>query len=138
MPPGPPLPPASGPTPYTLPPGYAGYTADAATAAGTVASCQVLRQSAGVSASATDMMRAAECWSRLTAWRGWAAQTGEALDWAMSYARIDRDCHALGDAIDRLRELGRAMAAEGSFDVTSLAARGEADRRRLKAAGQCE
>ena len=84
------------------------------------------------------MLRAAECWRGLTAWRGWAAQTEEALDWAMSYARFDRDCQTLGDAIETLRELGRPMAAAGtSSDVTALVARGEADRRRLKAAGQC-
>jgi hypothetical protein len=138
MPPGPPPPPSTGPTPYTLPPGYAGYSADTATATGTIGGCQVLRQSASASASAVDMLRAAECWSKLTAWRGWAEQTEEALDWAMSYARFDRDCQTLGDAIDRLRELGRPMTATGvPMNVTALAARGEADRRRLKSSGQC-
>ena len=137
LPPGPPPPPSAGPTPYSLPPGYAGYTADTATAAGTIGGCQLLRQSAGASASATGMLRAGECWSQLTTWRGWAAQTAEALDWAMNFARFDRDCQTLSDAIEKVRELGRPMAAAGASEATALAARGEADRRRLKSAGQC-
>jgi hypothetical protein len=138
MPPALPPPPSSGPTPYSLPPGYAGYTADTATTAGTIGGCQLLRQSASASASATDMLRAAECWTQLPSWRGWALQTEEALDWAMDFARFDRDCKTLGDAIDKLRELGRPMAASGAGDVTALAARGETDRKRLKSTGQCK
>ena len=94
--------------------------------------------SASAAGSATDMLRVAECWNQLTSWRGWAVQTEEALDWAMNFAKFDRDCQTLGDAIDKLRELGRPMAASGAGDVTALAARGEADRRRLKSAGQCK
>jgi hypothetical protein len=137
LPPTPPPPPSTGPTPYSLPPGYAGYTAETATAAGTIGGCQILRQSASAAASATDMLRVAECWNQLTSWRGWALQTEEALDWAMNFAKFDRDCKTLGDAIDKLRELGRPMAAAGATDVTALAARGEAERRRLKSTGQC-
>jgi len=134
----PPSPPSTGPTPYSLPPGYADYTAETATTAGTIGGCQMLRQSASAAASAADMIRVAECWNQLTSWRGWALQTEEALDWAMNFAKFDRDCKTLGDAIDKLRELGRPMAASGAGDVTALAARGEADRRRLKSAGQCK
>src|SRR4029079_6295686 len=137
VPPTPPPPPSTGPTPYSLPPGYAGYTADPATTAGTIGGCQLLRQSASAAASATDMLRVAECWNQLTSWRGWALQTEEALDWAMNFAKFDRDCKTRGDAIDRRHELARRMAASGAGDVTALAARGEADRRRLKSAGQC-
>jgi len=137
LPPTPPSPPSTGPTPYSLPPGYAGYTAETATTAGTIGACQVLRQSAGAAASATDMLRVAECWNQLTSWRGWALQMEEALDWAMSFAKFDRDCQTLGDAIDKLRELGKPMAAAGAGDVTALAARGEAERHRLKSTGQC-
>jgi len=138
MPALPPSPPSTGPTPYSLPPGYADYTAETATTAGTIGGCQMLRQSASAAASATDMIRVAECWNQLTSWRGRALQTEEALDWAMNFAKFDRDCKTLGDAIDKLRELGRPMAASGAGDVTALAARGEADRRRLKSAGQCK
>jgi len=137
LPPAPPPPPSTGPTPYSLPPGYAGYTAETATTAGTIGGCQLLRQSASAAASATDMLRVAECWNQLTSWRGWALQTEEALDWAMNFAKFDRDCQTLGDAIDKLRELGRPMAAAGATDVTALAARGEAERRRLKSTGEC-
>ncbi len=137
LPPTPPTPPSTGPTPYSLPPGYAGYTAETATTAGTIGGCQVLRQSASAAASATDMIRVADCWNQLISWRGSALQTEEALDWAMNFAKFDRDCSTLGAAIDKLRELGRPMAAAGAGDVTALAARGEDDRRRLKTAGQC-
>jgi hypothetical protein len=133
----PPPAPTSGPTPYALPPGYAGYTAEAATTGGTIGGCQVLRQSAGAASSAGNMLRVAECWSQLTSWRGWASQTEEALDWAMEFAKFDRDCQTLGDAIDKLRELGKPMAGSGAADVATLAARGEADKRRLKNTGQC-
>jgi hypothetical protein len=54
----------------------------------------------------------------------------------MNFAKFDRDCKTLGDAIDKLRELGRPMAAAGATDVTP-GARGEAERRRLKSTGQC-
>jgi hypothetical protein len=137
LPPTPPPAPTSGPTPYALPPGYAGYTAEAATTGGTIGGCQVLRQSAGAAASASNMLRVAECWNQLTTWRGWAIQTEEALDWAMEFAKLDRDCQTLGDALDKLRELGKPMAASGAADVTALTTRGESDRRRLKGTGQC-
>lgn len=132
-------PPSSGPAPYTLPPGYANYVpGSAAVATATTSACQLLRQSAGASGSVNDMLRAAECWTRLQAWPGWGAQSLEALDWAATYARLDRDCAMLGEVIARLRELGRPIAATGEgADVAALADRAEFDRRLLRAGGRC-
>jgi hypothetical protein len=138
----PPPPPGGtgGATPYELPPGYAGYAPGAGPgpdSAGTIA-CQTLRNSASASSSVADMLRTAECWSRLPTWPGWAIQVEESLDWAVEYARLDRDCTALGSAIDKVRELGGRLAAAGrSATIAGLAARAESDRRWLRATGAC-
>ena len=135
---GAPPPPGGGPTPYTLPPGYDAYSGAAAAGAGGVAACQTLRTAAGVSQGVSDMVRAAECWTRTPTWPGWGLQALEALDWAASLAGAGRDCAALDAAIDSLRDLGPRLAAAGlTPEVTALAGRAEADRRRLRAQSLC-
>ncbi len=133
----PPVPPSGGPLPYELPPGYAGYSPSAE---GTAAStgCQTLRQSASASSSVTDMLRAAECWTRQPTWPGWALQVQEALDWAALYARFDRDCDGLGSVIDKTRELGNRTAVAGlTREMTALAESAELDRRWLRSQNVC-
>lgn len=136
-PPLPPAPPSGGPTPYELPPGYAGYAPSADNAAGSIG-CQMLRQSAGASESVTDMLRAAECWSRQPVWPGWASQVHETLDWAATYARVDRQCEALDTVIEKIRELGARTAVAGlTVDMTALAQRAELDRRWMRSQNIC-
>ena len=133
-----PLPPSGGPTPYALPPGYEAYSGAAAAGAGGIVACQTLRTAAGVSQSISDMVRAAECWTRTPTWPGWGAQSLEALDWATSLAAIERNCTALGTAIDSLRELGPRLAAGGlTAAVTAVARRAESDHRRLRSQSLC-
>jgi hypothetical protein len=135
--PPPPSPPSGGPSPYELPPGYAGYAPAAPGVAGSTG-CQTLRQSASTAGSMTDMLRAAECWSRQPTWPGWAAQVHEALDWAATYARLDRDCAGLDTAIDKIRELGSRTAIAGlQMEMTSLAERAERDRRWMRGQNLC-
>jgi hypothetical protein len=91
-----------------------------------------------VSLAVSDMIRAADCWTRTPTWPGWSAQSLEMLDWAVSLAAIERNCTALGTALDSLREIGPRLSAGGlSADVTALAQRGEADRRRLRGQSLC-
>ena len=138
MPPGPPAPPSEGPTPYELPPGYAGYAPGAQSAMAATAACQTLRQSASASLSVTDMLRAAECWTRQPTWPGWALQVHETLDWAVTYARLDRDCGGLDAAIDKTRELGSRLGVAGmTAEITHLAERAEIDRRWLRGQSLC-
>ena len=116
-----------GPTPYALPPGYEAYSGAAAAGAGGIVACQTLRTAAGVSQGVSDMVRAAECWTRTPTWPGWGAQSLEALDWATSLAAIERNCTALGTAIDSLRELGPAPVGrrpQAARDGTGTARRG--------------
>ena len=135
---GPPLPPDGGPTPYTLPSGYEAYSGAAAAGAGGIAACQTLRTAAGVSQSISDMVRAAECWTRTPTWPGWGAQSLEALDWATNLAVIERNCTALTTAIDSLRELGPRLSAGGlTPEVTAVARRAEMDHRRLRGQSLC-
>ena len=137
MPPPPPSPPAGGPSPYDLPPGYAGYAPAAQGVAGS-AGCQTLRQSASASESVTDMLRAAECWSQQSTWPGWAGQVHEALDWAAIYARLDRDCDGLDAVTDKIRELGSRTAIAGlTSEMTGLAERAERDRRWMRGQDLC-
>jgi hypothetical protein len=133
-----PLPPSGGPTPYTLPPGYEAYSGAAAAGAGGIAACQTLRTAAGVSQSISDMVRAAECWTRTPTWPGWGAQALEALDWATNLAAIERNCTALTTAIDSLRELGPRLSAGGlTPEVTAVARRAQTDHRRLRGQSLC-
>ena len=133
-----PYPSGNGPTPYTLPPGYEGYAPGAATASGGVSACQAVRTAAGASGEVSDMVRAAECWSRTPTWPGWGAQVLEALDWATTLARIDRDCTALAAALDALREYGPRVSVAGlSSQATRLAERAESDRRHLRSRDVC-
>lgn len=119
-------------------PGSSPAPPSAAAATATTSGCQVLRESAGASGSATSMMLAVECWRRLQAWPGWAAQTTEAIDWAATYARIDHDCATLGTIIDEVHELGKPLAAGGQpSEITALAERAEGDRWALRSAGLC-
>jgi hypothetical protein len=98
----------------------------------------MLRQSASASESVTDMLRAAECWSRQPVWPGWAAQVHEALDWAAIYARLDRQCDGLDTVIDKIRELGSRTAIAGlTPEMTSLAQRAELDRRWMRSQNIC-
>jgi hypothetical protein len=137
LPPPPPSPPSGGPTPYELPAGYAGYALDSRAVAGSTG-CQMLRQSASAAGSMADMLRAAECWSRLPTWPGWAAQVHEALDWAVTFARLDRDCDGLDTSIDKIRELGNRTAVAGlQIEMTSLAERAERDRRWMRSQNIC-
>jgi hypothetical protein len=133
----PPSPPSGGPSPYDLPPGYAGYAPSAQGVAGSTG-CQTLRQSASAAGSMTDMLRAAECWSGQPTWPGWAALVYEALDWAVTYARLDRNCDGLDTAIDKVRELGSKTAIAGlQTEMTSLAERAERERRWMRSQNLC-
>ena len=135
---GQPPPPSSGPTPYALPPGYDAYSGAAAAGAGGIVACQTLRTAAGVSQGISDMVRAAECWTRTPTWPGWGEQSFEALDWATSLAAVERNCSALATAIDSLREVGPRLAAAGlTASVTALSRRAESDHRRLRSQSLC-
>jgi len=137
MPPPPPSPPSGGPSPYELPPGYVGYATETQGMAASTG-CQTLRQSASAAGSLADMLRAAECWSRQPTWPGWASQVHESLDWAATYARLDRDCDGLDTVIDRIRELGSRTAVAGlQVQMTALAQRAELDRRWLRGQNLC-
>ena len=57
--------------------------------------CQTLRTAAGVAQGVSEMVRAAECWTRTPTWPGWGAQALEGLDWAISLAILERKCTAL-------------------------------------------
>ncbi len=135
----PPPPPGGGPTPYSLPPIYQEYGAAGAVGhASSIAACGTLRQAGSAASSATDMLRAAECWGRTPAWPGWAAQALEALDWAAEYAHIERDCVALSSVIDKIRELGPRIGVGGLTPAVShLAERAEMDRRWLRSNDEC-
>jgi hypothetical protein len=131
------MPPSSGPSPYELPPGYAEY-APSSQGGAAATGCQTLRQSASASASVTDMLRAAECWTRQPTWPGWALQVHEALDWAALYARFDRDCEDLSTVIDEIHDLGGPVAIAGlTNEMSSLARRTEMDRRWLTSQNMC-
>jgi hypothetical protein len=113
-------------------------TPTAALATASPAGCQLLRESAGASSSSAGMLRVLECWTALQAWPGWVAQVVESLDWAETYAKVDRDCPALGEVLDRAKSFGRPLTADvKTEDVASIAERAEADRRQLKAAKKC-
>jgi hypothetical protein len=138
VPPAPPVPPSGGPAPYELPAGYAGYTPAAQSAMASTAACQTLRNAASASSSATDMQRSAECWSRQATWPGWALQVHESLDWALTYARLDRDCAGIDAASDKLRELGGRLGIAGvTMEINQLAERAETDRRWLRGQNLC-
>jgi hypothetical protein len=133
-----PLPPGGGPTPYSLPPGYEAYGGAAAAGAGGIAACQTLRTAAGVSQNVSDMIRAAECWTRTPTWPGWGAQSLEALDWATSLAAIERNCAALVTAIDSLKDLAPQLSVGGPTPaVMVVARRAESDHRRLRGQSLC-
>jgi hypothetical protein len=135
----PPSPASSSPTPYTLPPGYSNYAPPtAASATSSPNGCQVLRLSAGTSSSSAGMLRAVECWTALQSWPGWVAQVVESLDWAETYAKVDRDCAALGEVLDRVKSFGRPLApGVKPEDVAAVAERAESNRRMLRAANKC-
>jgi hypothetical protein len=85
------------------------------------------------------MLRAAECWTRQPSWPGWAIQVYEALDWAVTYARLDRDCAGVENAIEKLRELSGRLAVAGVMtEITSLAERAEIDRRWMRSQSLCK
>jgi hypothetical protein len=134
---GPPPPPPGSSTPYNLPPVYREYGQPTAEAGG-YAACQTLRVSAGVAQSVTDMLRAAECWTRTPSWPGWGEQALEALDWALGLASAERTCGDLARVIESARAIGPRLAGSGMTDaVLALARRGEADRRRLLSQSLC-
>jgi hypothetical protein len=113
-------------------------TLTAASATASPAACQVLRQSAGTASSSAGMLRAMDCWTSMQSWPGWVAQVVESLDWAETYAKLDRDCSALGEVLDRVRSFGRPLApGVGTEDISSIADRAETDRRQLRAANRC-
>lgn len=135
---GPPPPPPGQATPYApLPPAYQEYGQQTA-GAGSIAACQTLRVSAGVAQSVNEMLRAAECWTRMPTWPGWGEQSLEALDWAHGIATAERNCQALSTASESMREIGPRLATSGLMNaVTALAQRAEADRRRLQSQSLC-
>ncbi len=101
--------------------------------------CQTLRLSAGTSSSSAGMLRAVECWTSMQAWPGWVAQVVESLDWAETYAKVDRDCSALGDVLDRVKAFGRPLApGVKPEDISTIAERAEMDRRQLRSANRCK
>jgi hypothetical protein len=84
------------------------------------------------------MLRAVECWTSQQAWPGWVAQVVESLDWAETYAKVDRDCSALGEVLDRVTEFGRPLApGVKPEDISSVAERADMDRRQLRATKRC-
>ena len=91
-----------------------------------------------VAQGVSEMVRAAECWTRTPTWPGWGAQALEGLDWAISLAIVERNCTALQTTLDSLRELGPRMSAGGLTPVVmALARTGESESRRLKSQGLC-
>jgi hypothetical protein len=134
---GPPPPPPGGSTPYALPPAYQEYGQQSA-GTGSYAACQTLRVSAGVSQSVNEMLRAAECWTRMPSWPGWGEQSIEALDWALGIATAERNCQSLSAVVESMREIGPRLATSGLMNaVAALAKRGQADRRRLQSQSLC-
>ncbi len=110
----------------------------AASATASPTACQVLRLSAGTASSSAGMLRAMECWTSMQSWPGWVAQVVESLDWAETYAKVDRNCSALGEVLDRVKSFGRPMAPGVTpEDISSIADRAETDRRQLRAANRC-
>ncbi len=110
----------------------------AADATSSPTACQMLRLSAGPSSSSAGMLRAVECWTSMQAWPGWVAQVVESLDWAETYAKVDRDCSTLGDVLDRVKAFGRPLApGVKPEDISTLAERAEMDRRQLRSANRC-
>ncbi len=100
--------------------------------------CQTLRTAAGVSQGVSDMVRAAECWTRTPTWPGWGAQALESLDWAINLAVVERNCTALQTSVDSLREVGPRLSAGGlTVPVTTLARTAESENRRLRGQGLC-
>jgi len=100
--------------------------------------CQTLRLSAGASSSSAGMLRAVECWTSMQAWPGWVAQVVESLDWAETYAKVDRDCSTLGDVLDRVKAFGRPLApGVKPEDISTIAERAETDRRQLRSTKRC-
>ena len=128
-----------GRTPDALPPGYANYAPPtAASATSSPTGCQVLRLSAGSAASSAGMLRAVECWTSMQAWPGWVAQVVESLDWAETYAKVDRDCATLGAVLDRVRAFGRPMAPGVTpEDISAIGSRADTDRRQLRSTNRC-
>ena len=101
------------------------------------AACQTLRASAGVSQSAAEMARAAECWTRTTTWPGWGALALESLDWAVSLSAAERNCQTLRASLDTVRDMGPRLGRALTPRVTVLVERGERERRRLHGQSLC-
>ena len=110
----------------------------AAYATSSPTACQTLRLSAGTSSSPAGMLRAVECWTSMQAWPGWVAQVVESLDWAETYAKVDRDCSTLADVLDRVQAFGRPLApGVRPEDISTIADRAELDRRQLRSMNRC-
>jgi hypothetical protein len=110
----------------------------AAYATSSPTACQTLRLSAGTASSSAGMLRALECWTSMQAWPGWVAQVVESLDWAETYAKVDRDCSTLADVLDRVKAFGRPLApGVKPEDISSIADRAEMDRRQLRSMNRC-
>jgi hypothetical protein len=128
--------PPSGSGPSETSPAPAPNTAASATSSPNA--CQMLRLSAGTASSSAGMLRAVECWTSLQAWPGWVAQVVESLDWAETYAKLDHDCSALGDVLDRVKAFGRPLApGVKPEDLSGIAERADSDRRQLRATNRC-
>ena len=137
MPPPPPSPPSGGPSPYELPPGYAGY----APAAQGAADRRDARRCASRRAPPD---RLPTCCAPPNAGAGsrrgpaGPTQVHEALDWAAIYARLDRNCDGLDAVIDKIRELGSRTAIAGlTAEMTAPAERTERDRRWMRSQSIC-
>ena len=140
VPPGPgsggPSPPSSGSRPApTLPPGY-GATSPSPPI---VAACEVARDRAAESATAASMLDVVDCWARERASPVWSSQAIEALDWAVQYASIARDCVAIETVMARLRSFGRPPTPypQDGRRLTELPSEGQARLAWLRTSGNC-
>lgn len=138
LPPGnqppPPPPPARGqPTAPALPPGYAAYAQPLNPV------CLADRASAAEQRDSEAMLRVADCWARDRRWPGWGAQALEAIEWAVGFAYLARNCAAIDRAADRLRVIGPAanVYPEDRQALTRITAEAEAMKAWLRAQGVC-
>lgn len=134
QPPPPPLPPTRGQqTAPALPPGYAAYAQPLNPV------CLADRASAAEQRDSEAMLRVADCWARDRRWPGWGAQALEAIEWAVDFAYLARNCAALDRAADRLRAIGPAASIypQDRQTLTRITTEAEAMKAWLRARGVC-
>ncbi len=132
---GPPRPSSGSRAAPPLPPGYG----MASPSPSSVTACEVERSRAGESESAVSMLDVVDCWSRERASPAWSSQAIEALDWAVQYASIARDCVELETVMTRLRSFGRPPTPypQDGRRLAELPIESEARLVWLKASGNC-